>query len=100
MIRHIVMWNFADEISKDERMEISYKIKNDLEGMSNIADGVITIKVVINELASSNADIMLDSLFRDLDSLSAYQEHPEHKKIGAYVKSVVKDRKCIDYIEA
>ena len=99
MIRHIVMWNFADEISKDERIEFSNKIKNDLESLSSIVDGVITIKVVINELPSSNADIMLDSLFKDLESLSLYQEHPEHKKIGAVVKSVMKDRKCVDYVE-
>lgn len=99
MVRHIVMWNFADGFSKEENAENADKIKSGLEGLSGMVEGVCEIAVHINALPSSNRNVVLNSLFESEEALTAYQVHPEHKRIGEFIRSVMKDRVCIDYIE-
>lgn len=99
MIRHIVVWNFKAECSKEEKTNYAKKIKNDLESLKNIIAGALSIEVIINPLKTSNCDIMLNSVFDSEISLENYQEHPDHKKAGEFIKTVLTDRRCIDYIE-
>ena len=40
---------------------------------------------------------MLDTEFTDESALKAYQTNPEHVAVATYVRSVVCDRKCVDY---
>nr|WP_312983948.1 Dabb family protein [Clostridioides sp.] len=96
MVRHVVLWNFDEKVSTEEKVISSKRIKVDLENLGKIVNGVIEIKVSINPLGSSNVDIMLDSLFESEEDLNNYQNHPEHKKIGEYVKSLMCSRKCFD----
>ena len=99
MVRHIVMWNYKDGFSDAENKENALKVKSILENLINCIDGIIEMKVYINELASSNRDIILNSLFESEEALAAYIVHPEHKKAGEFVRSVVQDRACVDYHE-
>lgn len=99
MIRHIVVWNFKKECSNEEKINYANKIKKDLEALKNIINGISSIEVIINPLKTSNCDIMLNSVFDSEVSLQNYQEHPDHKKVGEFIKTVLTDRKCIDYIE-
>lgn len=78
MIRHIVVWNFKDEVSKEERALHAQKIKNDLETLVNEIEGIVSIEVVIDPLSTSNCDIMLNSVYESEITLKQYQEHPEH----------------------
>ncbi|MCL2408967.1 MAG: Dabb family protein [Oscillospiraceae bacterium] len=98
MLRHIVTWNYKDGFSEAENKENALKIKHGLESLAYF-DGVIEIKVYINELGSSNKDIVLNSLFESEEALTAYQIHPEHKKMSALIGSVMQNRACIDYYE-
>jgi hypothetical protein len=100
MVRHIVLWNFrdgADGFSPEENLQNAQKMKSLLEELSNLIDGIVELKVHINAMPSSNRDIMLDSLFENEEALAAYIVHPEHKRVGEFVRSVTKDRACVDY---
>jgi hypothetical protein len=97
MVRHIVLWNYADGNTSEQNKENATKMKSLLEELPSMIDGVIAIKVRINEMSGSNRDIMLDSLFESEEALAAYIEHPEHKRVGQFVRAVTKDRACIDY---
>lgn len=97
MVNHIVLWNFQEQLSAAERKEAALKIKESLEGLKGQVEGIIDVSVEINPLDSSNKDIALISSFDTKESLSRYQEHPEHKKAGLFIKSVTCDRTCIDY---
>jgi len=99
MIRHIVIWRFGDGFSEKQCQENALKIKKGLESLSKIMDGVVELKVAMDVLPSSNANIVLNSLFEGEEALSAYQNHPEHKRIGSFIKSVLTNRTCIDYVE-
>ena len=58
---------------------------------------MISLAVHIDGLASSNADMMLDSVFADEDSLKGYQTNPLHVEAATYVRSVVAQRLCLDF---
>jgi len=100
MVRHIVLWNFrdgADGFSAEENAQNAQKMKTLLEELPSLIDGIVELKVQINAMQSSNRDIMLDSLFESEEALAAYIVHPEHKRVGEFVRSVTKDRACVDY---
>ena len=99
MLRHIVTWNYKDGFTDSENIENAQKVKSELESLTHFIDVIIDLKVYINELSSSNKDIVLNSLFENEEALAAYQVHSEHQRVGAYVGSVLQNRACIDYYE-
>lgn len=99
MVRHIVSWNYKDGFSDDQNKENALKVKNELEELIVKIEGIVELKVHIEALASSNRDIVLNSLFTSEEALAAYQIHPEHKRVSSFVGSVTQNRVCIDYYE-
>ncbi|MGN4125462.1 Dabb family protein [Lysinibacillus sphaericus] len=97
MIRHIVMWNHKDDFNQEEKVMNAQKVKNELESLPRMINGIISLNVIINPLSTSNREIILNSLFESEDHLQQYQVHPEHVRISQFVGSVVKDRVCIDF---
>jgi len=99
MLRHIVAWNYKDGFTETENKENAMKIKAALEALPKFIDEIVELKVCINTLPSGNKDIILNSLFENEEKLAAYQIHPEHKKVSAFVGTVTQNRACIDYYE-
>ena len=99
MVRHIVTWNYRDGFSESENKENALRIKNELESLKHSIEGIIEMRVHINELSSSNKDLVLNSLFESAEALANYQVHPEHVRVGGFVRSVTQNRACIDYYE-
>lgn len=97
MVKHIVMWNFKEELSADERQAAYEKIKAGLLEVKSQAQGVEELTLIFNRLASSNKDLALISAFTSVEALNAYQTHPAHVKVAEYIKTVVCDRACLDY---
>ena len=97
MLRHIVAWNYKDGFTEIENRENAMKIKSELEAMTECIDEIVELKVCINTLPSGTRDIILNSLFENEEKLAAYQIHPEHKRVAAFVGSVTQNRVCIDY---
>ena len=69
MVRHVILWQLKDEISGSEKGIVKKGIKEGLEGLKGKIEGLVEIKVNENPLPSSNADVMLDSLFESADAL-------------------------------
>ncbi len=97
MVKHIVLWNFVEELSDEEKKEAGRKMASLLEPIKELVPGAVKIQVVPNQLASSNRDIALISTFETVEALSAYQNHPAHVEAGKYVRSVTCNRACMDY---
>ncbi len=98
MINHIVTWKLKDRESADAR-EVLQKVKSILEELHDVVPGIISLKVVVNEMSSSSVDAALISKFETKEALDAYQVSERHKKASEYVGSVFCDRACIDYEE-
>ena len=69
MVKHVIVWTLKDEYSAEEKENIKKGIKEGLEGLKGKIPGLVDIKVNINALASSNADLMLDSTFESEEAL-------------------------------
>jgi len=91
------MWNFKEGFTDAENKENAARVRQELESLTSCIDGIIELKVYINELSYSNKDIMLDSTFESEEALLAYQAHPEHQKATTFVGTVVQDRACFDF---
>ncbi len=100
MVKHIILWQLKDELSDIEKEKVKNEIKEGLEGLKGKIPGLIDIKVETEGLASSNADLMLDSSFKDEESLKGYGVHPEHTAVAdGKVRPYTKTRLCYDFIK-
>lgn len=100
MVKHVILWNLKDEYSDAEKLEIKKGIKTGLESLADKIPGLVSIKVNIDYLPSSNAEVMLDSVFEDAASLKGYSTHPEHVAVAdSKVRPFTKSRVCMDYVE-
>lgn len=100
MVRHIVLWNRKDGFSPEQRRANAEKVKAELETAAAKIGGVTAFSVIIDVLPSGgNRDVILNSLFESEEALQAYQDHPDHKRAGAFVRDVMTNRACIDYHE-
>ena len=98
MVKHIILWTLKDELSAEEKEQVKLGIKEGLEGLAGKIPGMIDIKVNINGLASSNADLMLDSTFESEEDLKGYAVHPEHVAVAdGKVRPYTKIRSCLDF---
>jgi len=98
MVYHIILWKLKDSLSKEEKEKVKHNIKKELEGLKGQIDGIEKIQVQIDSLDTSNADLMLDSVFTDVASYKGYQVHPAHVMVAdTYVRPYVEIRLCLDF---
>ncbi len=98
MVKHIILWKLNEELQGAEKEEVRIGIKKNLEALCGKIPGLVSMKININSLASSNADVMMDSTFEDEKALKAYQKHPEHVKVAdTFVRPYTVARSCMDY---
>lgn len=98
-VKHIILWTLKPELSDEEKKEIKEGIKAGLEGLVGKVPGLIDVRVIIDgRLASSNADVMLDSTLESAEALKAYATHPEHVAVAnGKVRPFTVQRSCLDY---
>lgn len=99
MVRHIVMFQFLEEAdgkSKEENLKIA---KEMLERLQGVVPTLRSSYVKLNDKMAdkNNYDLVLVSEYDDMEGLQAYIVHPEHKKVGEFMKKVRKERACIDF---
>ena len=99
MVKHIILWRLREDLTAEEKDTVKRDIKAGLEGLAGRIPGLIYIEVVIDgRLDSSNADVMLDSVFEDEAALRAYAVHPEHVAVAdGKVRPYTCLRTCLDY---
>ena len=86
-------------MSDSEKESVKKGIKDGLEGLKGKIPGLIDIKVnTEGRLASSTADLMLDSTFENAEALKRYSEHPEHVAVAdSKVRPYTASRSCLDF---
>lgn len=99
MVKHIIVWTLNPELSDKEKEAIKKDIKDGLEGLVGQVPGLIDVKVHISgRLASSNADLMLDSTLEDEAALKGYAIHPAHVAVAnEKVRPYTVQRACLDF---
>ncbi len=98
MVKHVILWALKESLSEAEKAEAKKNAKAALEGLMGKIPGLLSVSVVIDGLASSNADMMLDTSFESEEALKGYQVHPEHVDVAnGYVRPYTELRLCLDY---
>ena len=98
MVKHIILWNLKDELTAEEKETIKKGIKEGLESLQGKIEGLVDITVNTDGLASSTADLMLDSTFESENALKFYASHPLHQEVAnTRVRPFTKQRSCLDF---
>ncbi len=98
MVRHVILWKLKEELSAEEKRTVKAGIKAGLEGLQGVVPGLVSIHVITEGLASSNADVMLDSSFTDESALKGYAVHPAHVEVAnTKVRPFAQIRLCLDF---
>lgn len=99
MVKHIILWKLKEELSEQEKNEVKKGIKQGLESLVGKVPGLVEVHVQIDGLlASSNADVMLDSTLESAEALKGYAVHPEHVAVASTkVRPYTAQRTCIDF---
>ena len=95
MVKHIILWKLKDE---HNTAAVKQNIKTEIEGLLGKIDGLLEINVQVGGLASSNADVMLYSVFEDENALKTYATHPAHVHVAdTFVRPYTQARMCLDF---
>lgn len=97
MVKHIILWTLKEEFNTDE---IKQDMKKSLEALVGVVPGLVELKVQIEKLPTSNADVMLYSVLESEEALKGYAVHPAHVEVAdTKVRPYTATRACIDYVE-
>lgn len=98
MVKHVILWQLKDELTAEEKATIKKEMKESLEALVGKIPGLVEMKIQIEALETSNAEVMLDSTFEDEASLKTYATHPEHVAVAdGKVRPYTKARFCLDF---
>ena len=99
MVLHSILWKLK-ALPEAEKAAVKANIKKGLEGLRGAIPGLLDIRVRTAGLASSNADVMLESSFVDEAALKGYAVHPAHVKAAdTFVRPFTEIRLCLDFEE-
>ena len=95
----MILWTLNPELSESEKEVVKQGIKEGLEGLMGKVPGLLDVKVHIDgRLASSNADVMLDSTLESEAALKGYAQHPAHVAVAnEKVRPYTVQRSCLDF---
>lgn len=98
MVKHMILWKLKDELSAEEKQAVMAGIKEGLEGLAGQIPGLVDIRVQVEKLPSSTADLMLDSTFESAEALRGYSSHPAHVAVAnGKVRPYTAARSCLDF---
>jgi len=98
MVKHVILWTLKDSFTSEEKAKIKKEMKEGLEGLQDQIPGLLEIKVNIDGLSTSTAEVMLDSTFADAAALAGYAKHPLHVGVAdTKVRPFTATRACLDY---
>jgi len=101
MLTHIVMWKVKDEAEGATKAQNLAKMREQILACASIVPGIHKLEVGIAAPEApgiaSTFDIVLNSVFDNAEALHAYQVHPQHQALVAFIRSVVEARQCVDY---
>lgn len=99
MIRHVVMFEFLEKLEGKSAIENAVIAKEMLLSLREKIDFIRRMEVGINdkEADHSNYTLCLTCDFDSIEDLNRYAVHPEHLKVGAFIKKIKIGRTCVDY---
>jgi hypothetical protein len=93
LLVHVVLMRFADQGD-------AAKAKLRLEELAGAVPEIRSAEVHLDELGTDVSwHLHLRTTHHDADDLRAYQEHPAHLELGAWLRLLLTARAVVDYTE-
>lgn len=97
MIRHVVMWKFAEHAEGKTRAANMEYIKERLMALRPLIPEIKRMEIGIDiSRTDMSYDMLLLTEFDSMRALERYKNHPEHKKVSDYVAKVRTARAVAD----
>lgn len=98
MIKHIVLWKFADQAEGADKATNLAKARTDLLALVGVVPGIRALEVSIGaDPLEHTYDLVLYSEFDTVAALQAYAVHPAHQAVAQFIGKVRTERACMDY---
>ena len=95
MVKHVMMWKVRS--GAENSGAILRIVKNELEKLEGIVEGMESIRVSIMPYPSSSADAMVECVFDSPEALAAYKAHPAHLAVAnKYIRPYMETRLSFD----
>ncbi|MCL2467110.1 MAG: Dabb family protein [Micrococcales bacterium] len=98
MIRHVVMWTFADQAAGADRAANLARAAEKVAALDGLVPGMRHLEVVVApEHLNHTHDLLLIVDFDSADDLAAYRTHPRHVEVASFITAACADRAVVDY---
>ena len=97
MIRHVVMWEYSEDCTEEENRLNAIQIKSGFEDLYYAIEGVLSVKVVIEPLPGSSADILLAVLFSDQEAFDDFRNHPSRIRLQAFIDECCENEHLLNF---
>ena len=98
MIRHIVLWRFAEEAGGKARDENLSEAQARLQALPRMIPELRELEIHRGLILGDRSfDLALLSSFDSRQALRAYQDHPAHQEVVAFLRTVETERAVIDF---
>ena len=98
MVTHIVLWRLKPEAHGRTAADNARAIKEKLEALRGRIPGMLRLEVGLDfSREETSSDVVLLSEFESRAALDAYQVHPEHKAVAAFILEARSERRLVDY---
>lgn len=98
MVTHIVAWRLKDSALGQTKAENARLMQAKLEALRGRIPGLRHLEVGRDFSATENSsDLVLVTRFESRAALAAYQVHPEHQAVAAFVSLVAAERRLVDF---
>ena len=98
MIVHIVFWRLHATANGKSKNDNALEIKKRFEALRPIISGMRRLEVGIDFAATEqSSDVALYAEFDSREALDAYQAHPAHQAVAAFLAPLRTERRVVDY---
>lgn len=98
MIKHIVMWSFADEAEGADKSTNLQLAQARLSALAGLVPGMGAFEAVVAQPGlEASYDLVLYSEFDSADALKSYATHPDHVAVAQFITKARTARVCMDY---
>lgn len=98
MVGHIVMWQFKEDVKKEDKEKLKADMSDNLKSLVGQIDGLKSVEFVKEPLEGTTHDMALITVFDTEESKKAYSTHPKHVHVAnTFVRPYVHNRVCLDY---
>ena len=98
MVVHIVFWRLHETAAGRSKRENALEMKNRFEALRGLMPGLLRLDFGIDFAGSEqSSDVALYTEFESRAALDAYQVHPAHKDVAAFLADLRTERRVVDY---